>query len=92
MQADQVASENAQLKAYITKLEESHLMMSTDLANWQTRWKTTATNNVMLCQQLLQVGGPVAAPHARPPRVPEGNPRTPANQHAPWDLPAQVGS
>ena len=71
-----MAEENTRLKDYINSLEKSHESLATDLTHWQGRWKTTASNNIKLCRQMIARNGrgSLAAVPQRPPlpRVPEG--------------------
>ena len=55
VQARALGQENAQLRAYVARLEKDQRAVAMDLVGWQTRWKTTATNNVKLYQQLVHV-------------------------------------
>ena len=55
VQADALGEENKQLRSYIERLEKEQSALATKLVGWQTRWKTTASNNVKLYHQLVNL-------------------------------------
>lgn len=55
VQADALGQENAKLRGYIEQLEWEQRSLSMDLVGWQSRWKSSAANNVRLYHQLTSL-------------------------------------